>query len=81
MTDADTAFAAFAASTVAGLLERRPERATELGEHGHDGRLTIGTAGHYDELARWCAGRLADLAATRPGQLSPGVRGRRADPG
>ncbi len=71
MTDADTAFAAFARSTVAGLLERRPERATELGEHSHDGRLTIGTAGHYDELARWCVGRLADLAAVEPGRLSP----------
>jgi hypothetical protein len=70
MTDADAAFAAFAAATVAGLLERRPERATELGEHRHDGRLTIGTAGYYDELARWCAGRLADLAAVEPGQLS-----------
>src|SRR5580704_1537729 len=54
MPDADAAFAAFAQSTVDGLLERRPELATLLGEHAHDDRLTIGTAAHYDELARWC---------------------------
>jgi hypothetical protein len=74
MPDADAAFAAFAQSTVDGLLERRPEHATLLGEHAHDGRLTIGTAAHYDELARWCADRFAEAAAVNLGQLSAEYR-------
>lgn len=70
MPDADAAFAALARSAVDGLLERRPELATLLGEHAHDDRLTIGTAAYYDELARWCAGRFAEAAAVNLGQLS-----------
>jgi uncharacterized protein (DUF885 family) len=74
MADADASFAALARSVVDGLLERRPELATLLGEHAHDGRLTIGTAGHYDELARWCADRWAEVAAVDLGQLSAEYR-------
>jgi len=74
MPDADAAFAALAQSTVDGLLERRPERATVLGEHAHDGRLTIGTAAHYDELARWCAGQLAKVQGIDMGPLSAEYR-------
>jgi uncharacterized protein (DUF885 family) len=74
MPDADAAFATLARSTVGGLLERRPELATMLGEHGHDDRLTIGTAAYYDELARWCADRLAAAAAVNLGQLSAEYR-------
>ena len=74
MPDADAAFAAFAQSTVDGLLERRPELATVLGEHAHDDRLTIGTAAHYDELARWCADRFAEAAEVNLGQLSAEYR-------
>jgi len=74
MPDADAAFAALAQSTVDGLLERRPERATVLGEHAHDGRLTIGTSAHYEELARWCAGRLAEVQGIDMGPLSAEYR-------
>ncbi|HZC61613.1 MAG TPA: DUF885 domain-containing protein [Streptosporangiaceae bacterium] len=61
MSDADDGFAALARSTVDGMLERRPEVATLLGSHAHDGRLAIGTAEYHDELARWCGDRLADV--------------------
>lgn len=74
MPDADAAFAALAQSTVDGLLERRPELATLLGEHAHDDRLTIGTAAHYDELARWCADRFTETAAVNLGELSAEYR-------
>ena len=74
MPDADAAFAALAQSTVDGLLERRPELATLLGEHAHDDRLTIGTAAHYDELARWCADRFTEAAAVNLGELSAEYR-------
>ena len=74
MPDADAVFAALARSAVAGLLERRPELATLLGEHAHDDRLTIGTAEHYDELARWCAGQLAAVKAIDLGPLSAEYR-------
>jgi uncharacterized protein (DUF885 family) len=74
MPDADATFAALAQSTVHGLLERRPELATLLGEHAHDARLTIGTAAHYDELARWCAGRLAEVQGIDMGPLSAEYR-------
>jgi uncharacterized protein (DUF885 family) len=70
MPDAEQTFASFAAATVGGLLERRPELATLLGEHAHDGRLTAGTAGHYAELAGWCADRLAALRALGTAGLS-----------
>jgi uncharacterized protein (DUF885 family) len=74
MADADAMFSSFARSAVGGLLERRPELATLLGEHSHDGRLTVGTAGYYEELARWCAGRMTALAAIDVSQLSPEYR-------
>src|SRR3984885_16327220 len=75
MPDADDGFAALAQSTVDGLLERQPELATLLGDHAHDGRLTIGTAEYHDELARWCADRLADLQRMDLGRLSAEYRG------
>ena len=74
MADADASFASLARSVVDGMLERRPELATLLGEHTHDGRLTIGTAAHYEELANWCAGRLTEVAAVDLGQLSAEYR-------
>ena len=74
MADADAVFGSFARSAVGGLLERRPELATLLGDHSHDGRLTDGTADHYEELARWCGDRLAALAAIDVGRLSPEYR-------
>ncbi len=74
MPDADAVFAALARSAVAGLLERRPELATQLGEHAHDDRLTIGTAEHYAELAQWCAGQLAAVKAIDLGPLSAEYR-------
>jgi uncharacterized protein (DUF885 family) len=74
MPDADATFAALAQSIVDGLLERRPELATLLGEHANDGRLTIGTAAHYDELAAWCAGRLAEVQGIDMGPLSAEYR-------
>jgi hypothetical protein len=61
MSDADDDFAVLARSTVDGLLERQPELAIVLGDHAHDGRLTIGTAEYHDGLARWCGDRLADV--------------------
>jgi hypothetical protein len=74
MSDADDAFAALARSVVDGMLERRPELTTSLGEHAHDGRLTIGTAGYHDELARWCADRLAEVRAVDLDRLSAEYR-------
>lgn len=80
MSDADEDFAALARSTVDGMLERQPELATLLGDHAHDGRLTIGTAEYHDELARWCADRLADVQRMDAWPVG-GVPGGRADPG
>ena len=74
MSDADDGFAALARSTVDGMLERRPELATLLGEHAHDGRLAIGTAEYHDELARWCGDRLADLQRMDLDRLSAEYR-------
>src|SRR5260370_17336837 len=54
-----------------GMLERRPELATELGDHRYDDRLTVGTAAYYDEAARWYGDRLGDLRAIDPDRLSP----------
>src|SRR6266699_4383898 len=67
---ADQAFVSAAGETLDGLLERRPEWATELGDHRHDGKLTAGTAAHHEEVARWCGDRLAALRAIDPGRLS-----------
>ena len=74
MPDADEAFAALARSVVDGMLERRPELATTLGSHAHDGRLTIGSAGYHAEVARWCGDRLAEVRAVDLGQLSAEFR-------
>ena len=74
MPDADDVFAALARSTVDGLLERQPELATLLGDHAHDGRLTIGTAEYHDELARWCGDRLAELQRIDLDRLSAEYR-------
>ncbi len=74
MPDADDAFAALARSAVDGMLERQPELATVLGDHAHDGRLAIGTAGYHDELARWCGDRLADLRRVDLDRLSAEYR-------
>ena len=74
MPDADEAFAALAGPVVDGMLERRPELATTLGSHAHDGRLTIGSAGYHAEVARWCGDRLAEVRAVDLGQLSAEFR-------
>jgi uncharacterized protein (DUF885 family) len=74
MSDADDGFAALARSTVDGMLERRPELATLLGDHAHDGRLAIGTAEYHDELARWYGDRLADLQRMDLDRLSAEYR-------
>jgi uncharacterized protein (DUF885 family) len=74
MPDADEAFAALAGPVVDGMLERRPELATTLGSHEHDGRLTIGSAGYHAEVARWCGDRLAEVRAVDLGQLSAEFR-------
>jgi hypothetical protein len=74
MPDADDGFAALARSTVDGMLERRPELATLLGDHAHDSRLTVGTAEYHDELARWCGDRLADLQRMDLDRLSAEYR-------
>src|SRR5579859_1941454 len=68
--DVDGAFASYAAATLEGLLERQPEWATSVGDHRHDGRLTVGTAGHYEEASRWAGERLAGLAGIDTGRLS-----------
>jgi len=74
MSGADEAFAAMARSVVDGLLERRPELATELGSHAYDGRLTVGSAPYHSEVARWCGDRLAEVRAVDLGGLSPEFR-------
>ena len=74
MPDADEAFAALAGSVVDGMLERRPELATELGSHAHDGRLTIGSAAYHAEAARWCGERLAEVRAVEREGLAPEFR-------
>jgi uncharacterized protein (DUF885 family) len=71
MTDADGAFAAQARTTLDGMLELRPEQATDVGEHRHDGRLTVGTAAYYEQVSRWASGQLAALAAIDAAGLSP----------
>jgi uncharacterized protein (DUF885 family) len=74
MPDTDDTFAALAQSVMDGMLERRPELATSLGDHAHDGQVTIGTAEYYSEVARWCADRLADVRAIDLGKLSAEFR-------
>jgi uncharacterized protein (DUF885 family) len=69
--DADGAFAAHARTTLDGMLELLPELATEAGDHRHDGRLTVGTAAHYEQVSRWAGERLAGLAGIEAGRLSP----------
>jgi uncharacterized protein (DUF885 family) len=69
--DADSAFTRYATATLDGLLERQPEWATGVGDHRHDGRLTVGTAAHYEQTSRWAGERLAGLAGIDSGRLSP----------
>ena len=69
--DADGAFASYAEATLDGLLERQPEWATSVGDHRHDGRLTVGTAAHYEQFSRWAGERLAGLAGLGTDCLSP----------
>jgi uncharacterized protein (DUF885 family) len=69
--DADGVFAAYAGATLDGMLELCPELATEAGDHRHDGRLTVGTAAHYEQVSRWVGERLAGLAAIGAERLSP----------
>ena len=56
------------------MQERRPELATQLGDHANDGRLAIGTAEYHDELARWCGDRLADVQRLDLDRLSAEYR-------
>jgi len=70
-SDAVGAFVAFATAAVDGLLERQPEWATAVGDHRHDHRLTIGTAGHYTETSRWASAQLAALSAVGGASLPP----------
>jgi uncharacterized protein (DUF885 family) len=72
--DVDGAFASYAAATLDGLLERQPEWATSVGDHRHDGRLTVGTAAHYEQFGRWAGERLAGLAGIGTDRLSPQYR-------
>ena len=69
--DADSRFTAQAAATLDAMLELQPELATEVGDHRHDDRLTVGTAAHYEQASRWAAQQLAALAAIDAAGLSP----------
>lgn len=69
--DADSRFTAQAAATLDAMLELQPELATEVGDHRHDDRLTVGTAAHYEQASRWAAQQLAELAAIDAACLSP----------
>jgi uncharacterized protein (DUF885 family) len=69
--DADGAFAAQARTALDGMLALRPEQATDVGEHRHDGRLTVGTAPHYEQASRWVSEQLAALAVIDAARLSP----------
>ncbi len=69
--DADSRFTAQAAATLDAMLELQPELATEVGDHRHDDRLTVGTAAHYEQASRWAARQLAELAAIDAAGLSP----------
>ncbi len=68
---ADNAFVSAARIVLDGMLERRPELATELGDHRYDDRLTAGTAEYYDESIRWTGDRLNELKAIDLDRLSP----------
>ena len=69
--DADSRFSDYARATLDGMLELRPELASELGDHRHDDRLTVGTAAYYEQASRWAGERLAGLAAIGAGVASP----------
>ncbi|HUK68438.1 MAG TPA: DUF885 domain-containing protein [Streptosporangiaceae bacterium] len=68
---ADDTFVSVAQATLDGMLERRPELATDLGDHRYDDRLTVGTAQYYEESIRWYGDRVGDLAAIDLARLSP----------
>jgi uncharacterized protein (DUF885 family) len=69
--DIDSRFSALAQAALDGMLELRPEMATDLGDHRYDERLTVGTAAHYEQTSRWAGEQLAGLAAIEAAQLSP----------
>jgi uncharacterized protein (DUF885 family) len=69
--DADSRFTAHAAATLDAMLELQPELATEVGDHRHDDRLTVGTAAYYEQASHWAAQRLAELTAIDAARLSP----------
>src|SRR5262249_61943360 len=73
--DADSSFPAPAAAPLDAMLELQPELATEVGDHRHDDRLTIGTAAYYEQASRWAAQRLAELTGLDAARLSPPKRG------
>src|SRR5260370_6874316 len=68
---ADDAFVSAARAILAGMLERRPELATELGDHRDAHELTPGTPAYYDEAIRWGGDRLGDLRAISMDRMSP----------
>ncbi len=68
---ADEMFVSAAQATLDGMLERRPELATVLGDHRYDDRLTVGTARYHEDSIRWYGERLDDLTGIDPGRLSP----------
>jgi len=68
--DADSTFIVQARAILDGMLELRPEFATDVGDHRYDDRLTVGTAEYYAQASRWAGERLADLATIDTGQLS-----------
>src|ERR1700751_4621170 len=68
--DADSRFIVQARGILDGMLELRPELATDVGDHRYDDRLTVGTAGYYERASRWAGERLADLATIDTGKLS-----------
>src|SRR5260370_42397608 len=71
---ADDAFVSAARAILDGMLERRPELATELGDHRYDHELTPGTPAYYDEAIRWCGDRLGDLRAISMDRMTPQKR-------
>jgi uncharacterized protein (DUF885 family) len=60
-TEARRDFASFARTTLDGLLERRPDFATSLGDHRFDDRLPDLSAEAVEEEATWVDGRLVAL--------------------
>lgn len=70
----DRAIQAFAARFLTEYLERNPTRATELGEHRHDGRWPDLSAEGEANERRALAQRLDELLAIPEASLSPQAR-------